>query len=178
LLRTGFDATDLIEHNIEQIERTGAHTVIVSCAGCYSTLKNDYPGDLNVVHITEFLEKHLKELDLKPLDINVTYHDPCHLGRSSGIYDPPRNIINSICLLKEMDSNRENAKCCGGGGGVRKSYPDLSGSIAGKRTAQFPPEIDALITCCPLCRSNLEKETEKKVMDIVDLLILSMRESL
>ncbi len=174
LLRMGFDATDLIEHNLEQIERTGAHTVIVSCAGCYTTLKNDYPSSLNVVHITEFLEEHLEELDLKSLDMDVTYHDPCHLGRSNGIYDPPRNIINSICRLKEMDSSREDARCCGGGGGVRKTYPDLSGAIAKKRIEECPQDIDAVITCCPLCRSNLEMETEKKVMDIVDLLNLSM----
>lgn len=176
LLRTGFDAKELIRHNLEQIEKTGAHTIIASCAGCYNTFKNDYPDRFNVVHITEFLMEHIDELGLARLDLTVTYHDPCHLGRTNMIFDAPRKLIMAVCDLKEMRANRENARCCGGGGGVRKSYPDLSASIAKKRIMDVPDGVDHIVTCCPLCRTNLEHATAVPVIDLLDLLDMAQKE--
>ena len=69
LLRTGSDPSELMSKNLEQIKKIGAHTVITGCAGCYTTLKNDFPEELNVLHVTEFLADRLDELDLKKLDL-------------------------------------------------------------------------------------------------------------
>jgi fumarate reductase (CoM/CoB) subunit B len=178
LLRTGFDADELIRHNLEQIEKTGAHTLIASCAGCYNTFKNDYPDRFNVVHITEFLAEHMDELGLVRLDLTVTYHDPCHLGRTNRIFDAPRKLIMAVCDLKEMRTNRENARCCGGGGGVRKGYPDLSASIAKKRIMDVPDGVGHIVTCCPLCRTNLEQASDVPVIDLLDLLDMAQKEGL
>lgn len=176
LLRIGSDASELIQHNIEQVEMTGAHTIIVSCAGCYNTFKNNYPNKFNVVHITEFLAEHVDELDLKRLDITVAYHDPCHLGRANKIFDAPRKLIKAVCELKEMDTNRESARCCGGGGGVRKGYPDLSASIAKRRIMDVPEGVDLIVTCCPLCRTNLEQVSDIPVLDLLDILFEAQKE--
>lgn len=179
LLRTGFEAHKLVEENIRQIREIGASTVITGCAGCYTTLKNSYPGDFKVKSVSEFLAEHISELDLKRLDLTVTYHDPCHLGRHSRIYDPPRKLIESVCKLKEMKTCRELARCCGGGGGVRSGYKDLSLRMAQKRLAEVPEGVDYIVTSCPLCIRNLrDAGAEEKVIDLVDLLTLALPEGL
>ncbi len=170
LIRTGSDAGKFVDKNLDQIKRIGAKTVITGCAGCYSTLKKDYPQEFEVVSVPEFLAEHLSELDLRRLDMTVTYHDPCHLGRGGGIFDPPREVIRAICDLEEMKANRENARCCGGGGGVRAGYPDLSLEIARRRLLDVPPGVDAIVSCCPLCIRNLrDARSEIEVIDLVDL---------
>ena len=90
---------------IEQIQKSGAKTVIFPCAGCYRTFKIDYPQiiempeNIEFIHITEFLERLVREKKLAfKLDSpsQITYHDPCHLGRAVGVYEAPRFLINSI----------------------------------------------------------------------------------
>ena len=175
LIRTGFDADKMIAHNLEQIRKVGAHTIITSCAGCHNTLTESYSDEFEVVHVSEFLAERLFEVELKRLDLTVTYHDACHLGRWRGVFDAPRKVIEAVCDLKEMKTNRENARCCGGGGGVRTGYPDLSLALAKKRLEEVPDGIDYLITSCPLCTKNLiEGGSDTDVIDLVELVRLAM----
>ncbi len=178
LLRTGFreDAEKVMERNLEQIRKVGAHTIITSCAGCYTTLKNNYPGELRVISLPEFLAEHLDELKLKKLDLTVTYHDPCHLGRHNKIYDAPRKVIQAICTLKEMKNIKEDSRCCGGGGGVRIGYPDISLELARKRLKDVPEGVDYIVTSCPLCVRNLrDAGGDIEVIDIVELVAMAMK---
>lgn len=176
LLRTGFDASHFIEANVEQIRKIEADTIITGCAGCYTTLKRDYPPDLRVISVPEFLAGSLSELDLKPLDLTVTYHDPCHLGRNSGIYEQPRRVIESICRLKEMTASRESARCCGGGGGVRAGYRDLSLRMAKRRLKDVPEGVELTVTSCPMCIRNLrDAGAGGKVIDLIDLVAKALK---
>ncbi|MDY9925795.1 (Fe-S)-binding protein [Methanosarcina sp.] len=178
LLRTGFreNAETVMEHNLEQIRKVGAHTVITGCAGCYTTLKNNYPEELRVISLPEFLAEHLAELNLKRLDLTVTYHDPCHLGRHNKIYDAPRKVIQAICTLKEMKNITENSRCCGGGGGVRIGYPDISLELARKRLEDVPEDVDYIVTSCPLCVRNLrDAGGDIEIIDIVELVAMAMK---
>ena len=177
LLRTGFreDAEKVMERNLEQIRKVGAHTIITSCAGCYTTLKNNYPEELHVISLPEFLAEHLDELKLKKLDLTVTYHDPCHLGRHNKIYEAPRKVIQAICTLKEMKNIKENSRCCGGGGGVRIGYPDISLELARNRLEDVPEGVDYIVTSCPLCVRNLRDAGGNiEVIDIVELVAMAM----
>ncbi|VVB68488.1 CoB--CoM heterodisulfide reductase iron-sulfur subunit D [uncultured archaeon] len=176
LLRTGFDASRFVDANLRQIERIGAGTVIASCAGCYTTLKNNYSANLEVLSLPEFLAEHISELDLEPLDITVTYHDPCHLGRHNGIYEPPRQVIEAVCDLEEMKACREAARCCGGGGGVRSGYRDLSLGMAKRRLQDVPEGVDCIVTSCPLCIRNLrDAGAGERVIDLADLVASAVR---
>ncbi len=177
LLRTGFreDAEKVMKRNLEQIRKVGAHTIITSCAGCYTTLKNNYPEELHVISLPEFLAEHLDELKLKKLDLTVTYHDPCHLGRHNKIYEAPRKVIQAICTLKEMKNIKENSRCCGGGGGVRIGYPDISLELARNRLEDVPEGVDYIVTSCPLCVRNLrDAGGDIEVIDIVELVAMAM----
>ncbi|HWR25946.1 MAG TPA: (Fe-S)-binding protein [Methanosarcina sp.] len=177
LLRTGFraEAEKVMEHNLEQIRKVGARTIITSCAGCYTTLKNNYPEELKVISLPEFLAEHLEDLKLKKLDLTVTYHDPCHLGRYNKVYEAPRKVIQAICSLKEMKNIKEDSRCCGGGGGVRRGYPDLSLELAKNRFRDVPEDVDFIVTSCPLCIRNLrDAGGDIEVIDIVELVAMAM----
>ncbi len=177
LLRTGFreDAEKIMKRNLEQIKKVGARTIITSCAGCYTTLKNSYPEEFHVISLPEFLAEHLEELNLKRLDLTVTYHDPCHLGRHNKIYEAPRKVIQAICTLKEMKNIKEDSRCCGGGGGVRIGYPEISLELARKRLEDAPEGIDFIVTSCPLCVRNLRDAGGNiEVIDIVELVAMAM----
>jgi len=179
LLRTGRirEAKEVARRNLEVIRRFNVKTVVFSCAGCYRTFKEDYPklvGELpfEVMHITEFLQRH--ELPIKKTRKTVTYHDPCHLGRHVGIYDPPRELIKvSGAELIEMKRSKANAKCCGAGGGVRSAFGELSRAI-GKRRIEEALQTDAevLLSACPFCVYHLKEcsDGKMKVMDISEFL--------
>ena len=176
LLRTGFDARRFIDKNCMQIAETGAQTVITGCAGCFATLKKSYSQSFLVQSVPEFLAERISELHLKRLDLTVTYHDPCHLGRHNKIYEQPRQIIEAICRLKEMKTNRKDARCCGGGGGVRSGFRDLSLQMAKKRLEDVPEGVDFIVTTCPLCIRNLrDAGAGEKVIDLVDLVAMAAR---
>ncbi len=171
LLRLGGEPVTL-EHNLKQIERSGAKTIVTSCAGCFKTLSGAV-GDVEVLHVTQFLARKVDDLGLRELPLKVTYHDPCHLGRCMKVYDEPRTIIKRIAGLQEMTTSRQDARCCGGGGGVRRGYHDLAGAIAGKRLKEVPPGVDYIVTACPMCHANLGA-AGGKVIDICELVSMAI----
>ncbi|HVO78096.1 MAG TPA: (Fe-S)-binding protein [Methanomassiliicoccales archaeon] len=168
----------IMRRNIRSIQSQGVEEVVFSCAGCYRMFREEYPKFIDVgfevKHVSQLLAG--SDLRLRPMQRKITYHDPCHLGRHSKVYDEPRKLLDSIpdASFKEMPRKRETAACCGGGGGVRSAFPDLSRKIAGRRVeeASF---ADVLVTTCPFCVSNLRsgrEETGSKVeiMDLSELL--------
>ncbi|MEM2933644.1 MAG: heterodisulfide reductase-related iron-sulfur binding cluster [Halobacteria archaeon] len=169
LLRTGQRETayKVIRRNVELIKQKGVKKVVAACAGCANTSKNDWPkvvGKLpfEVQHISEFFLDLVMEGRLKfnkTLDLKVTYHDPCHIGRHMKLYEEPRKAIESIPGVKiiEMKRNREMAMCCGAGGGFRSAFSNDAIAIASKRVrqAQEETQTNMMVTSCPFCRLNL-----------------------
>lgn len=184
---------EIINHNLKAYRETGANTLFTACAGCYRTLKKDYPELLGeelpfeVKHITEILNEIISanKIPFKPYQgevLKVTYHDPCHLGRHMNLYEVPREIIAKIPGVKivEMKRNRNNAWCCGAGGGVKSQFPDLALEISKERIKEaIESGADVLTTSCPFCFENLknayddidpEIKEEIKLIDILDLI--------
>lgn len=171
LIRTGFidEAQKQIEKNTELLS---GELILTSCAGCYKTLKQDY-DDLDVIHISQFLNTLIdeKKLDFNKKDLNVTYHDSCHLGRHCNVFDEPRNVISNVANLLEMQNNRENSLCCGAGGGVKSAYPEIASQMADSRIYQaIETGADLLVTPCPFCKLNL-KDRGLDVLDLTEFLI-------
>ncbi|MEM4734509.1 MAG: (Fe-S)-binding protein [Candidatus Thorarchaeota archaeon] len=183
LLRTGHRelALGLARHNAHVIQEADARTVVTSCAGCYRALTRDYPRlgvDLGaeVVHSSHLFDDLLEDgrMSVRSHDGVVTYHDPCHLGRHCGVYEPPRNVIRRLGFeLVEMQSSRENAWCCGAGGGVKAAYPSFALSTAHERIAQARNTgVDTLVSACPFCKRNLAESSDGSitVIDLAELL--------
>ena len=174
VLNAGYleDFKTLAKKNFKVFKEHGVKRIITPCPACFKTFKLEYPKviedfDIEVEHMTQTLLKALKEGKLKPKrlkKVKVTYHDPCHLGRYCGVYEEPREIIKFLGLnLIEMEFNRENAFCCGGGGGLRSNYPELAREIAKERMKQaLKTKAKILVTCCPLCYACL-KEVGRKI---------------
>ncbi len=188
-LRTGQKKLvyDLIEKNLKLFKNLGIKTVVTSCAGCYRTLKIDYPKiinkslDVKIMHISEFINSLITQDKIKiekEKPIKITYHDPCHLGRHSGVFDEPRVVLKSIPKLEliEMRRIRENSWCCGAGGGVKSGFKDWAVEIAEERVKEAENTgAEYLITSCPFCLRNLRDAAKKmgskmKIMGIVELL--------
>ncbi|HME51476.1 MAG TPA: (Fe-S)-binding protein [Candidatus Lokiarchaeia archaeon] len=184
-LRTGFcDAFESVaKKNAALIAESGVKTVITSCAGCYRTLKRDYPEymtdfNVKVMHTVEFLDQVISENKpvLKNLGVKATYHDPCHAGRHTGIYEEPRRILAQIVDLVEMPTIKENAKCCGAGGGVKKAFPDLALEIAKSRVKEAEDTgAQYLVSICPFCHRNLSDalnalQSPLIMIDLIELL--------
>jgi heterodisulfide reductase subunit D len=188
IIRTGqiTPVKEFINYNISQINNAGAKKVITSCAGCYRTLKKDwikfgadYPFE--VYHTVELVKQLLDEGKLKfnsEYKKTLTYHDPCHIGRHMGLYEVPREVYKQIPGINfvEMKRNKENAWCCGAGGGVKIGYPDWALEISKERLEEANDTgATVLSSVCPFCRTNLSDSNEKfnmnlEVIDLIEIL--------
>lgn len=154
--------------NAQRIRETGVKRIVTACAGCYKTLAQDY-GDLldgiRVLHSTEYLSELAVagRLKFEKVDLKVTYHDPCHLGRHAQVYDAPRALLRSIpgLNLVEMGRSRELSRCCGGGAGVKTAYPEISEKVAVERVIEaHGTGASVLVTSCPFCMQSLKAAAE------------------
>lgn len=171
LLRTGFirQGNEQIRKNTEMFND---ETVLTSCAGCYKTFREDYEN-IDVIHISQLLKQLIDDnkLVFTKNDLNVTYHDSCHLGRHMEIFDDPRRVIESVADLVEMENNRENSLCCGAGGGVKSAYPEIADEMAKSRIGQAKDTgCEILIAACPFCKLNLEND-DLEVLDLTEFLV-------
>ncbi|MDW7970214.1 MAG: (Fe-S)-binding protein [Sulfolobales archaeon] len=165
LLGDGGTFSELAADVSEVIKSEEPEAVLTNCPGCYRCFVNYYPklSGIKVMHTTHLIYDAVKNGKLKfrgGEKLRVTYHDPCDLGRHSGVYDLPRNILTSIpnVELVEMSRSRENSRCCGAGGVLRLSIPQLSTQIAVTKIKDdvSPLNVDAVITACPTCIKNLK----------------------
>lgn len=155
------------QHMIERLSATGAHVLITPCAGCYKTFRKIYPqfGDLGmeVYHSVQYLEKTLNEGKLRfrgEVRKKVTYHDPCDLGRTCLVFEEPRNIIKNIPGVDfvEMERNRLDARCCGGGGDVQVHNQEMAMKMAAERVRDaLAVGAEIIVSACPACKDNLRK---------------------
>src|SRR3990170_735469 len=109
--------------NIETLNAVWAKTIVTTCPHCFHTLGNEYPqfgGNFAVRHHSEFIADLIRSGRLAVTadgGRNVTYHDPCYLGRHNGIYEQPRGLIRSLGIgITEAQRSREGSFCCGAGG--------------------------------------------------------------
>ncbi|MFO7599187.1 MAG: (Fe-S)-binding protein [Candidatus Desulfacyla sp.] len=176
---------ELIRHNLDRVKALGAREVVFSCPTCYCTWKDYYKADLALYHSTEFLDKMISEghVPLKEMAATVTYHDPCDLGRNSGVFDAPRRILKAVPGLKlvELENNRLKSVCCGGGGNVEMVDPDLSAAVAQKKLEEIERTgAKIVVTSCQQCIRTIKGKARKQkldleVMDVTEVVLRAMK---
>ncbi len=98
------EARELINYNSQIIWKSGAHTLVTSCPICYKVFKESYYLDVEVLHHTQFIKNLIDEGSVKMNFLNkrVTYHTPCELGRGSGVYDEPKEVLRHVASLEQQ----------------------------------------------------------------------------
>jgi Fe-S oxidoreductase len=180
-----------MRHNVEAVRALGARRVAFTCPSCYHIWQHVYSEvlgeelDLELLHTTTLLDRLLDEerLELGEFPMAVTYHDPCDLGRKSEVYDAPRNVLGKIpgLTLVEMDENREDAHCCGGGGNLESHDAGLSSQVAQRRVQQAADTgARVLVSACQQCERTLSNaarasRTRIRVMDLGEVVLKAMQ---
>jgi fumarate reductase (CoM/CoB) subunit B len=173
LIRTGQIAflDTLMKRNINAFRFRNIDTVMTMCAGCGSTLKNDYKTPFKVMDISEVLTKYGLEPPAR-LPIKATYHDPCHLLRGQGISNEPRSLVKQVVDLVEMP-----AICCGSGGGVRSGNPEEAAALGKRRGEEIKKSgAEIVISSCPFCEFHISGHTDKPVKNIATVLLEGYKE--
>jgi Fe-S oxidoreductase len=170
-------ARELMLKNKALINASGAKTLVTSCPICFKVFNEEYKLNIEVLHHSQYLLRlvEAKQITINRLNTRAVYHDPCELGRGSGIYDQPRKLLNKILHLNSSSQEKENALCCGGSLANLKIASDERKKITlhalQTLTANNP---DALITACPACKKTFAISAPITVMDIAEVLSKSM----
>ena len=195
----------LAQQNVEVLNEVNATKIVVTCAHCFNTIKNEYPqlgGKYEVVHHTQLLNRLVREKRLTPVARpdqadtsgvastaeSVTYHDPCYLGRHNGVYAPPRELLGALpgVEMREMPRSGEKSFCCGAGGARMWMEEKLGSRINVNRTEEaLATGADRIAIGCPFCRVMLsdgltQKQSEGareevEVVDVAQMLLAAVR---
>ena len=156
-------------------ERLSHYTLIVSsCPSCVRTLTERYtavgaPVRARVAHLVELAAERMPRG--AATTFKAAYHDPCHLGRGLGHYEPPREALRRAgAEVVEWFDRRETSRCSGGGFGLTRTMPDAARAIAERRVSDVPESADVIATACPTCTAQLRAVSKKPVVEVATLL--------
>jgi heterodisulfide reductase subunit D len=180
-------------NNIQILNGYGIKKIVTACPHCFNILKNEYPelgGTYEVIHHTTFLQSLIDEgkITLKEGGTfkgkRITYHDSCYLGRSNNIYEAPRKVLETLdAELVEMKRCRSTGLCCGAGGAqyFKEDEPGNKRINIERTEEALDTGAGVIAAACPFCNTmltdgikNAEKEGDVKVLDVAELVALSM----
>src|SRR6476661_5313813 len=175
----------LAQQNVETLNEVGATKIVVTCAHCFNTIKNEYPqlgGQYEVLHHTQLLNRLVREKRLTPVarpgetaqtgaastGAKVTYHDPCYLGRHNQVYAPPRELLQILPGVEyaEMERSKEKSFCCGAGGARMWMEEKLGTRINNNRTEEaLATGAERIAVGCPFCKVMLSDGLNAAIQD-------------
>ncbi len=189
----------LAEENVAMLNMVRPKLIVATCPHCMNAIGHEYRqlgGNYQTMHHTEYLEMLIAQgrLEAAPLDANVTYHDPCYLGRHNGVYDAPRHVIEALGVeILELERSRNNSFCCGAGGAqFWKEEEEGDGRISDNRFNEIQARLDSatenaqahaegkgkiLAVGCPFCKAMINSSPAKQnrddivVKDVAELLL-------
>lgn len=178
--------------NIAALNQYKFDRVVTHCPHCLHTIGKEYgkfeDGKFETIHHTELLADLVKTGKLKPeKQLNqkdLTFHDPCYLGRHHGAYNAPREILEAIpgTKIKEMERNKDNALCCGmGGGNMWYELPEGEHLANNRLNDIESTKVEQLATACSYCminfnsaKSHKEATENLEIKDVASLLAESI----
>ncbi len=179
--------------NIQILNGYGIKKIVTTCPHCFNILKNEYPelgGNYEVIHHTSFLQQLIDDGKLKMKEDGsfkgkkISYHDSCYLGRANNIYEAPRKVLEALdAELVEMKRCRSNGLCCGAGGAqmFKEDEPGDKRINIERTDEALATGAGFIASACPFCNTmmsdgvkNREKENEVAVLDIAEMIAMSM----
>jgi heterodisulfide reductase subunit D len=174
--------------NIAVLNGYDIKKIVTACPHCFNTLKNEYPalgGTYEVMHHSQLIEQLLKEGRLQVeggqfKGRKITFHDPCYLGRSNGVYEAPREVLSKLdAELVEMKRCKAKGLCCGAGGAQMFKEAEPGNKEVNTERSEEALELkpDFIAVGCPFCNTMMtdgvkhaEKEDAVKVLDIAEMI--------
>ncbi len=159
-------------HNLQKVSDVGAKTIVFTCPSCYHTWRHFYQTDIRLMHSSQLMAELIREEKIvfnNEVQGVAAYHDPCDLGRNSGVYEEPREVIRAIPGLKlvELPMSRNLSVCCGGGGNVEMTDPELSAQVAQmKLDSVREAGADMVITSCQQCVRTMVTRARRQKIDL------------
>ncbi|HUX96348.1 MAG TPA: (Fe-S)-binding protein [Bacteroidales bacterium] len=166
------EARELIHFNSDIILKSGAGTLVTSCPICYKVFRESYHLDIEVLHHSQFIKRLIDDntISLKFLRKKVVYHSPCDLGRGSGVYDEPKDVLRYVSRLEKSRFEDAGSLCCGGSLGNLKLSSEQRRKIACDAASDMTESNpDILATACPLCKKTFSSATSTRVADISEI---------
>ncbi|HSB81721.1 MAG TPA: heterodisulfide reductase-related iron-sulfur binding cluster, partial [Candidatus Methylomirabilis sp.] len=172
---------EIMKRNIGLVKQAGADTVIASCPACDLMWRQYYPEwakklgidyPIKARHYSEILAEQIKAGKFRfpkaEKPVTVTWHDSCHIGRASGVYEPPRDVIQAIPNVKlvEMSHNREQAHCCASVLTLLKEPPVAADIGKVKLDEALAAGAEKILSLCPCCQVQLRVTADKKGVPI------------
>lgn len=167
-------ARKMMQYNIDLFRKHNITTLVTGCPICLRTFREDYRLDgIEVLHHSQYIRRLIDQgrLPLVPgTSSTFTYHDPCELGRGSGIYDDPRAVIEALGTLLEPANNRQHALCCGSSVANTAISDPQQLAIARTVTAELTQTgAQTIVTACPLCKKALARSSQTPVHDLAEV---------
>ncbi len=163
-------AKEVIDKNSKMIFKSGATTLILSCPICYKVFKEEYKlNNIKILHHTEYIKLLIDSGKIKLNDSKqkFAYHDPCDLGRGTGIYEEPRYVLSKIGELAKVDMERKDSLCCGGSlGSLTLNSDDRVKITQNAINSLLKDNPEKIITACPLCLKTFTPQSPVPVEDI------------
>ncbi|MGH3566728.1 MAG: heterodisulfide reductase-related iron-sulfur binding cluster [Pseudonocardia sp.] len=174
----------------------GTRKIVTTCPHCLNTLGREYPqldGHYEVVHHTQLLNRLVSEGKLVPVAApdrtltDVTYHDPCYLGRHNEIYEEPRELVGAAGLtLSEMPRHADRSFCCGAGGARMWMEEKIGKRVNLERVDEaLGTGAEKIATGCPFCRVMFsdgltQRQSEDQgagveILDVSQMLLASVK---
>jgi Fe-S oxidoreductase len=171
-------AKSLVEKNSQVIHASGARILVTSCPICFKMFNEEYKlYGVEVLHHTQYLLRLAEagSLWLNHSGKSVVYHDPCELGRGSGIYKEPRKLLRRVAKVIPIEQEKESALCCGGSiGDLSLDYRKRTVIRDAALDVMLKPVPDLLVTACPLCKKTFHDGSQVNVLDIAELVAQQM----
>ena len=180
----------LAQQNVETLQEANVKKIVATCPHCFNTLGNEYEQlglKVEVVHHTQLLAHLVAEGKLTPVEKiagDVTYHDPCYLGRHNRVFDAPREVLGSAATVIEMPRNSERSFCCGAGGARMWMEEKIGKRINVERTEEaLATGAKTIAVGCPFCYTMIGdgvtgkgEQENVEVVDVATVLLRSLKQ--
>jgi Fe-S oxidoreductase len=180
LAQQAVETLDGLFEGVETVDRK----IVVSCPHCFNTIGKEYRqlgANYSVLHHTQLLNRLVRDKKLvpvTPVSRDITYHDPCYLGRHNKVYEAPRELIEAAgATLTEMPRHAERSFCCGAGGARMWMEEHIGKRINHERVDEaLATGASAIATGCPFCRvmvtdgvNDRQEEAGRSGVEVLDV---------